>query len=304
MAPVSDFFKHMDRYQSFLLMEKGLSNPTIAAYSGDLIRFGLFLEKQHPTRTVDVGTDAILAYLIHLRNRGLSARSRARHLVTLRGFFKFLNDENIIPHNPAQAVELPKTGLHLPDVLTVAEVDALINAPDRHTPEGLRDAAMLELLYGAGLRVSELIQVHTTAVNHEAGFVRVFGKGAKERVVPVGQMALNTIQDYRRQSRPVLLKNRSSIYLFVTRRGSAMTRQSFWNAIGRYGRLARIKRKITPHSLRHAFATHLLEGGADLRAVQTMLGHVDITTTQIYTHVAQRHLIEAHSRYHPRGSST
>ncbi|MBC2744492.1 MAG: site-specific tyrosine recombinase XerD, partial [Desulfosarcina sp.] len=243
----------------------------------------------------------ILTYLIHQRDHGLTARSRARHLVSLRGFFKFLTNEKIIEKNPAKQIDLPKTGLYLPEVLTVADVEALIEAPDRNKPEGLRDAAMLELLYGAGLRVSELIRLEMTGINLEAGFVRVFGKGSKERVVPVGRMALTAVQDYLDRSRPLLLKNRSSIYLFVTRRGSAMTRQSFWNLTGRYGRLAKLKKTITPHSLRHSFATHLLEGGADLRAVQMMLGHADISTTQIYTHVAHRQLVEAHKKYHPRG---
>ncbi|MBC2742269.1 MAG: tyrosine recombinase XerD [Desulfosarcina sp.] len=243
----------------------------------------------------------ILTYLIHQRDHGLTARSRARHLVSLRGFFKFLTNEKIIEKNPAKQIDLPKTGLQLPDVLTVADVEALIHTPDRNKPEGLRDAAMLELLYGAGLRVSELILLEMTGINLEAGFVRVFGKGSKERVVPVGRMALTAVQDYLDRSRPLLLKNRSSVYLFVTRRGSAMTRQSFWNLIGRYGRLAKLKKKVTPHSLRHSFATHLLEGGADLRAIQMMLGHADISTTQIYTHVAHRQLVEAHKKYHPRG---
>jgi integrase/recombinase XerD len=282
-------------------MEKGLSKKTIEAYSTDLMRFGLFLEKKNVAGVSDIDTGLVLTYLIHLRNRGLSARSRARHLVSLRGFFKFLTAEKIIEKNPAQQVDLPKTGLKLPDVLTVTDVEALIDAPDRNKPEGLRDAAMLELLYGAGLRVSELIRLAMTGINLEAGFVRVFGKGSKERVVPVGRMAINAIQDYLDRSRPQLLKNRSSVYLFVTRRGSAMTRQSFWNLVGRYGRLAKLKKKITPHSLRHSFATHLLEGGADLRAVQMMLGHADISTTQIYTHVAQRQLVEAHKKFHPRG---
>jgi len=301
MDSASDYLRHMDQYQTFLVMEKGLSKKTIEAYNMDLMRFGLFLEKKKTTRVSDIDTGLILAYLIHLRDRGLSARSRARHLVSLRGFFKFLTNEKIIEKNPAQQVDLPKTGLHLPDVLTVADIEALIHAPDRNKPEGLRDAAMLELLYGAGLRVSELIRLAMTGINLEAGFVRVFGKGSKERVVPVGRLALNAIRDYFDRSRPLLLKNRSSAYLFVTRRGSAMTRQSFWNLVGRYGRLAKLKKKITPHSLRHSFATHLLEGGADLRAVQMMLGHADISTTQIYTHVAQRQLLEAHKKFHPRG---
>ena len=301
MDRASDYLQRMDQYQTFLVMEKGLSEKTIAAYSSDLMRFGLFLEKKNATAVSDIDTRLILTYLIHLRKQGLSARSRARHLVTLRGFFKFLTHEKIIEKNPAQQVDLPKTGLQLPDVLTVADVEALIDSPDRNKPEGLRDAAMLELLYGAGLRVSELIRVAMTGINLEAGFVRVFGKGSKERVVPVGRLALSAIRDYLDRSRPLLLKNRSSEYLFVTRRGSAMTRQSFWNLTGRYGRLAKLKKKITPHSLRHSFATHLLQGGADLRAVQMMLGHADISTTQMYTHVAHRQLVEAHKKYHPRG---
>jgi integrase/recombinase XerD len=297
----SDYLRRVDHYQTFLVMEKGLSEKTLAAYSADLVRFGQFLEQKKVASVADIGTGLILTYLIRLRSQGLSARSRARHLVSLRGFFKFLANEKIIEKNPAKRVDLPKTGLKLPDVLTVADVEALIDAPDRDKPEGLRDAAMLELLYGAGLRVSELIGMQMTGINLEAGFVRVFGKGSKERVVPVGRMAIGVIQDYIDRSRPQLLKHRSSIYLFVTRRGSAMTRQGFWNLTGRYGRRIACKKKITPHSLRHAFATHLLEGGADLRAVQMMLGHADISTTQIYTHVAHRQLVEAHKKYHPRG---
>jgi integrase/recombinase XerD len=231
----------------------------------------------------------------------LIARSRARHLITLRGFLNFLSNEKVIEKNPAQQIDLPKTTLQLPDVLSVADVEALLAAPDRNKAEGLRDTAMLELLYGAGLRVSELIGIEMNAVNREAGFVRVLGKGAKERVVPIGRMALSSIKDYLEQSRPLLLKNRSSAYLFVTRRGGPMTRQGFWHLVGRYGKVAQLKKKITPHSLRHSFATHLLEGGADLRAVQMMLGHSDISTTQIYTHIAQRQLLEAHKKYHPRG---
>ena len=301
MDRTADYFLCVDQYRTFLLMEKGLSEKTIAAYSTDLMKFGRFLDDQKKTGITDIDRRMILTYMIHLRARGLSARSRARHLVTLRGFFKYLTHEKIIEKSPARQIDLPKTGLQLPDILTVADVETLLGAPDRHKPEGLRDAAMLELLYGSGLRVSELIHLEMTGINLEAGFVRVFGKGSKERVVPVGRMALARIREYLEASRPLLLKNRSSTYLFVTRRGGAMTRQSFWNLIGRYGRQAGLKKRITPHVLRHSFATHLLEGGADLRAVQTMLGHADISTTQIYTHVARRQLLAAHKKYHPRG---
>ena len=301
MASIADFYRCVDLYQTFLLTEKGLSSRTLSAYSADLMKFGLFLEDQMATDVSAIDRGLILSYLIHLRQTGLRARTRARHLVALRGFFKFLTLEKIIEKNPVQQIDLPKIGLKLPDVLSLDEVEALIAAPDRHKPEGMRDAAMLELLYGAGLRVSELIRVEMSGINLEAGFVRVFGKGAKERVVPVGRTAVAAIRDYLDDSRPKLLKHRASVHLFVTRRGSAMTRQGFWSLIRRYGHLAGLKKRITPHSLRHSFATHLLEGGADLRAVQMMLGHVDISTTQIYTHVAQRQLLAAHKKYHPRG---
>jgi integrase/recombinase XerD len=301
MSAVTDYLRRLDQYRTFLEVEKGLSEKTIAAYHTDLMQFGSFLERRKVVMVADIDAGVILSYLIQLRDKGLSTRSRARHLVALRGFFKFLTHERVLTTNPTRQIELPKIGLKLPDVLSVAEVEALIQAPDRSKPEGLRDAAMLELLYAAGLRVSELIHMEMTGINLEAGFVRVFGKGSKVRMVPVGRLATAAVRDYLSRARPALLQNRASVHLFVTRRGAAMTRQSFWTIVGRYGRRAKLKKKITPHSLRHSFATHLLEGGADLRAVQMMLGHADIATTQIYTHIAHRHLVEAHKKFHPRG---
>jgi integrase/recombinase XerD len=291
----------VDRYHTYLVIEKGLSPKTVAAYHTDLMRFGTYLESKKIDAVGAIDTQTILTYLIHLREQGLGTRSRARHLISLRGFFKFLSQEKIIPKNPASRVDLPKTGMQLPDILSISDVEALLQAPDCSKPEGLRDAAMLELVYGAGLRVSELIGLEMTGINLEAGFVRVLGKGAKERVVPVGRMAIEAIRKYLDGARAKLLKTNTSSCLFVTRRGKGMTRQSFWHLIGKYSRLAKLNKKITPHTLRHSFATHLLEGGADLRAVQTMLGHADIATTQIYTHVAQRQLMDAHKKYHPRG---
>ncbi len=301
MNDISKYDQRLDAYRFFLIMEKGLGEKTIAAYQSDLMKFGQFLTDNKVDCIVEIDSGFILKYLIHLRTRGLNARSRARHLASIRGFFKFLTNEKIIGKNPTQRIDTPKTVLHLPDVLSISDVEALIAAPDHNKPEGVRDIAMLELLYGAGLRVSELIHMEINALNQDAGFIRVLGKGSKERVIPVGRMALTSIKTYLTQARPLLLKNRSSVYLFVTRRGHCMTRQSFWYLIGRYGKLAKLKKKITPHSLRHSFATHLLEGGADLRAVQMMLGHADIATTQIYTHVAQTQLVQAHKKYHPRG---
>ena len=204
-------------------------------------------------------------------------------------------------HHPAGLVDLPKTSLKLPDVLSEAEVSQLLSTPDPTKPTGARDAAMLELLYAAGLRVSELVNLKLQNVNLESGFVRVFGKGSKERVVPIGSLAKNKIEYYLEHSRKALLKNQISHYIFVARAAKPITRQGFWKLLRRYGDLAHLNKKVTPHSLRHSFATHLLEGGADLRAVQVMLGHVDISTTQIYTHVTRKHLKDLHKRFHPRG---
>ena len=246
-------------------------------------------------------TKIILLYLIHLRDQGLGTSSRARHLVTIRGFYTFLVQEKHIPKNHAKVVELPKRRVTLPDVLSVADVRNLLEAPDPNTPSGARNAAMLELLYAAGLRVSELIHLKLMDVNLEGCFLRVLGKGSKERIVPFGTYAKNQIDSYLETARPALLKGRISAYLFVARAGKPMTRQGFWKLLKKYAQSCGMLKHITPHTLRHSFATHLLEGGADLRTVQVMLGHVDISTTQIYTHVAQKHLKEVHKKYHPRG---
>jgi integrase/recombinase XerD len=291
----------VDAYLNYILIEKGLAAQTIAAYARDLQRFANFLTRCKIMAPARIEPAVILQYLIALREDGLSARSRARHLVSLRGFFKFLVHEKHLDHNPAQLVELPKSGLKLPEVLSEAEVEALIDAPSATSAAGMRDTAMLELMYAAGLRVSELINLKILNVNLEAGFVRVLGKGAKERVVPIGSAARDGIAAYIDKARPRLLKTQVSPYLFVARAGKPMSRQGFWKLIKRYGLRAGITKKISPHMLRHSFASHLLEGGADLRAVQVMLGHVDIATTQIYTHVAQKHLKHLHAKYHPRG---
>jgi integrase/recombinase XerD len=291
----------IDQYLNYLLVEKGLSEKTLESYSRDLTRYHAFMLENGVALISESDTSLILKHLIALRNAGLGARSRARHLVSIRGFYRFLVQEGIIRQDPTRRVELPKTGLKLPDVLSVEEVQQLLDAPDPKTPLGARDAAMIELLYAAGLRVSELINLKQQDINLEAGFVRVFGKGSKERIVPIGNYARQTITHYTETSRQKLLKNSISAWLFVARAGRPMTRQGFWKLLRRYALKSGLKKKITPHSLRHSFATHLLEGGADLRAVQVMLGHVDISTTQIYTHVAREHLKQMHAKYHPRG---
>ena len=290
-----------DRYLNYLLIEKGLSANSIDSYRGDLKRFSDFLEAAGIQRLCEVDSPVILKHLIGLRDSGMGPRSRARHLVTLRGFFKYLIQEKILEQNPARRLDLPKSGLKLPDVLSVQEINLLLNMPNSQKPAGIRNAAMIELLYAAGLRVSELVTVKIQDVNLNDCCVRVFGKGAKERMVPFGQPARQKIDFYVTTARPLLLLPHASPFLFVAMAGKPMTRQGFWKVLKQYARGAGILKPITPHSLRHSFASHLLEGGADLRSVQIMLGHVDISTTQIYTHVARDHLKRMHEKYHPRG---
>lgn len=290
----------IDRFLAYITVEKGLSPNTLEAYSHDLQNFRDYLSAQSIEALGDVRAAAILGYLIHLRNQGLASKSRARHLVTLRVFFRFLHQGKYIPRDPAALIELPKSGLHLPGVLSLDDIQSLMAAPDKSRPVGLRDAAMLELLYAAGLRVSELILLRVMDLNREAGFVRVCGKGGKERVVPIGQTALRVVGDYIRNARPVLLKKVTSEFLFVARQGRPMSRQGFWKLLKKYASRADIRHPVSPHTLRHSFASHLLEGGADLRVVQTMLGHADIATTQIYTHVSAERLKTIHRRFHPR----
>ncbi|MBW2467687.1 MAG: site-specific tyrosine recombinase XerD [Deltaproteobacteria bacterium] len=298
-SPTADTL--IDQYCNFLVVEKGLSKKTLEAYSRDLIRYRNFLAQQKKGTFTEHDTPLILKYLIHLRKSGLVARSRARHLVAIRGFYRFLVQEKILRHNPAKLVDLPKTRLALPDVLSREDIERLLQVPDTDKPLGVRDAAMLELLYAAGLRVSELVHVKLQDINLEAGFVRIFGKGAKERIVPIGMQAKEKIEIYLKTVRPEQLKQSSSPFVFIARADRPMTRQGFWKLLRRYAVKAGLHKNITPHSLRHSFASHLLEGGADLRAVQVMLGHVDISTTQIYTHVTRDHLKQLHRKFHPRG---
>jgi integrase/recombinase XerD len=291
----------VDQYINYLVFEKGLSEKTIESYSSDLSKYLEFLKQKGIKDITQADTPLILKHLIGLRKSGLGSKSCARHLITLRGFYKFLAQEKILEFDPAKLIDLPKSGLKLPDVLSVSEINLLLNIPDSNKPLGKRNSAMIELLYAAGLRVSELVNLKFLDVNLEACFVRVLGKGSKERIVPFGLYARNKLDDYINNSRPLLLKNHISQYLFVARAGKPMTRQGFWKLLKQYVKQAGIKKKVTPHSFRHSFASHLLEGGADLRTVQVMLGHVDISSTQIYTHVARDHLRQIHEKYHPRG---
>ncbi len=291
----------VDRYIHYLMVEKGLAAKTIESYSRDITRFLTFSTEKGAAALSDIDTPMILKYLIALRDAGLSSRSRARHLVSLRGFFRFAFQEKQIPHDPTRTVDLPKSTFKLPDILSIQEVKQVLEAPDMESPRGCRDAAMLELLYAAGLRVSELVSLKTGDVNMEMGLVRVLGKGARERLVPIGRYAQEKVEAYRTRARPLLAKGLRSPFLFLGPGGKPLTRQGFWKILKRYAAKAGIAKPIKPHTFRHSFATHLLEGGADLRAVQTMLGHADISTTQIYTHVTRDRLREIHRQYHPRG---
>jgi len=283
-------------YLDYLAVEKGLAKNSLASYRTDLTKFSEWLDDKPLDR---VKRQDIVRYFQSLRSAGISARSVARALAALRGFFRFLVRERHLKHDPTENVDNPKLWSTLPKSLQPSEVEALLAAPDRKTPDGLRDAAMLELLYATGLRVSELIHVKVEHLELDAGFLRTFGKGSKERIVPFGDSARKAIAAYADQGRPAF-DRRNDPHLFLTNRSRPMSRQSFWMKIVKYARQAGIRSHISPHVLRHSFATHLLENGADLRSVQLMLGHSDISTTQIYTHVSRARLQKLYDQFHPR----
>ena len=283
-------------------MERGLSDHSLAAYRRDLLQFARWLE-QRGGALAGCERGDLYDWLAYQQQRGISARSVARQLSALRGFFRWLLREGRIREDPALLVERPRTPAPLPGSLTEAEVEALLAAPDVTTPIGLRDRAMLEVLYAAGLRVSELVGLRLAQLSLRQGLVRVTGKGGRERLVPLGEQALDWLQRYLREARPLLLGTVTSEALFPGRGGAAMTRQTFWHRLRRHARSAGIRKRLSPHTLRHAFATHLLNHGADLRVVQMLLGHSDLSTTQIYTHVAQQRLRQLHAEHHPRAGS-
>jgi integrase/recombinase XerD len=291
---------HLDLYLDYLTVERGLASNTRASYSADLLKFLSYLKDREIREWSQVRYSEVMGFLSQSQEQGLAPRSRARLLSALRGFFKFMVRDSHLGESPVANLTSPRLRRQLPSVLSVAEVERLLARPNPKLPLGQRDVAMLELLYGTGLRVSELVTLTMGRVNLEVGFLVVLGKGSKERIVPVGEAATEAVRSYVLESRPRLLKGRMTETLFVTNRGAAMSRQGFWKLVKKYGREAGLKRELTPHSLRHSFATHLLERGADLRSVQMMLGHADISTTQIYTHVARERLREVHKKYHPR----
>jgi integrase/recombinase XerD len=288
----------VDAFLDALWMERGLSRNTLDAYRNDLVQFNNWLARTSRALP-DVESTDILAYLAAMR--AYSLRSTARRLSTLRRFFQYLVRERRIDHNPAAGVDPPRPGRTLPKTLSEKDVEALLSAPDTATPTGLRDRAMLELLYATGLRVSELVGLQMEQLNLSHGVVRVIGKGNKERLVPLGEEAAIWLDRYIRDARPQLFRGPPGSTLFPGRSGRPLTRQAFWHALRRHALRAGIPGRISPHVLRHAFATHLLNHGADLRVVQLLLGHADISTTQIYTHVARERLKQLHAEHHPRG---
>ncbi|VAW94000.1 Site-specific tyrosine recombinase XerD [hydrothermal vent metagenome] len=283
-----------------LWLEKGLSDNTLQAYRSDLMAFSKWLALDNLDLTI-VLPEHINRYLVFLADKKRSARSQARLLSTLRQLYAYLIRETRVQADPTALIPLPKIGRKLPMHLTEKEVDALINAPDTTKALGLRDRAMLEIIYASGLRVSELVGLQLNQLNLRQGVVRVQGKGNKQRLVPLGEQAVDWVEKYLAESRPELLKQVQTDSVFVTNRKKSMSRQGFWYLIKRYALQAGIKETLSPHTLRHAFATHLLNHGADLRVVQMLLGHSDISTTQIYTHIAQARLESIHAKHHPRG---
>lgn len=296
-APASPI---IERFTDALWMERGLSANTLGAYAADLAAWSRWLAQQGHTLETARRED-LQRYLAHCAASGRKARSTARLLSSLRRFYRFLLREDLIRTDPTALVDAPRVGRPLPKSLSEEQVERLIAAPDVETALGLRDRAMLETLYATGLRVSELVGLTLSQLALTQGVVRVVGKGDKERLVPLGEQALDWLHRYLRESRPALLKGAVSDALFPTGRGGAMTRQAFWRNLKRYARLAEIETPISPHTLRHAFATHLLNHGADLRVVQMLLGHSDLSTTQIYTQVARARLQSLHAKHHPRG---
>lgn len=290
--------KTIEAFLNALWLEFGLSENTLAAYGSDLSQFDQWLKC---VTLPEVCGNDISLFLLYRQTQGNSSRSSARMLSSLRRFYGYLMRENLITIDPTQLIDAPHIGRSLPSSLSEDEVEQLLQAPETIHSLGLRDRTMLELLYAAGLRVSELVEITFQQVNFRQGCIRITGKGEKERLVPIGEEAVVWLERYLSGARLDILGQRQSDYLFVTARGSCMTRQAFWHIIKRYAKQAGIDKPLSPHTLRHAFATHLLNHGADLRVVQLLLGHSDLSTTQIYTHIAQHRLKELHSKFHPRG---
>ena len=291
----------VDQFLHYLTVEKGLAKKTLEAYSHDLNRFLNYLQEKKIDDVLTVTKVDVRAFLLTLKAKKLSNKTVVRNLVAIRTFFRFLTQEGKLESNPVEDLESPQLAKRLPDILSLQEVEHLLETPKPQTPLGIRDRSMLEMLYATGMRVSELVNLHMNQLNLEGGYVLLFGKGSKERAVPIGGEAIRWVSRYLKESRQELSKERENPFVFLNRSGRKMSRQIFWRNIKTYGRRAGIRKKITPHLLRHSFASHLLARGADLRSVQMLLGHADISTTQIYTHVTGERLKQVHKRHHPRG---
>jgi len=290
---VSDFI-------SYLSVEKGLAKNTLESYRRDLQVFACYLRQNGVTGFRDTSRQNIVGYLASLQNNGKAKATLSRNLASIRSLYQYLSQERLVDGNPSADLESPRPERKLPRVLTTREVDLLLDQPDCSRVIGPRDKAMLEVIYATGIRVSELMSLDVENLNIESGFVRCLGKGNKERIIPIGSVAVRHLQEYLKGCRHKLVKNGAESALFVNQNGKRMTRQGFWKILKKYSREAGIKKDITPHTLRHSFATHLLENGADLRSVQEMLGHADISTTQIYTQVARSKIREVYEKTHPR----
>ncbi len=290
----------LQEFVTYLVVEKNRSANTIVAYRGDAKRFLELVGYKGPETLNALLPSDISNYMNILKKNSLSPASLARNLASVKVLFNFLMLEGIVDNNLTSTMEAPKQWRKIPSTLSFKEVEHLLNGIDKSDWQGVRNTAMMETLYATGLRVSELVSLKLTDVNLEAGYLNTFGKGNKERVIPLGEVARDAVREYREMARPKLLRGKTSHYLFITRLGGAMSRQGFWKIVKKLARNADINKEISPHSLRHSFATHLLERGADLRSVQEMLGHSDITTTQIYTHVAQTRIREIYDLTHPR----
>jgi len=291
----------LEKYLNYLLVERGVAENTLEAYGRDLRRFLLIVQERGITDLRHILPETVIEYLVRIKDEGLSANSTNRALAALRGFYKYLLQEKMIEQTPLANIELAKVWMRLPDTISKEEMTLILAQPGMDTAQAVRNSAMLELLYATGIRVSELIGLRMNSINWQVGFLVVMGKGGKERIVPIGKTAYDCVKYYIEQARPQLMRGKSSDVLFLNRFGGKFTRQGFWKIVVDYARKSGLHKKVHPHTFRHSFASHLLEGGADLRTVQVMLGHADISTTQIYTHITRERLKEIHQKFHPRG---
>ncbi|MEQ8152507.1 MAG: site-specific tyrosine recombinase XerD [Smithellaceae bacterium] len=291
----------LEKYLNYLLVERGVAENTLEAYGRDLRRFLIIVQERGITDLRHILPETVIEYLVRIKDEGLSANSTNRALAALRGFYNYLLQEKIIEQTPLANIELAKVWMRLPDTISKEEMTLILAQPGMDTAQAVRNSAMLELLYATGIRVSELIGLRMNSINWQVGFLVVMGKGGKERIVPIGKTAYDCVKYYIEQARPQLMRGKSSDVLFLNRFGGKFTRQGFWKIVVDYARKSGLHKKVHPHTFRHSFASHLLEGGADLRTVQVMLGHADISTTQIYTHITRERLKEIHQKFHPRG---